>query len=173
MAEYDLDFACKLAEIANYVDGQNHWRHDARRATVYLARLSMEIAMKAMLELAGVPTPKIRARSHDLHKLLMDLGKCEVETKAASGTMEFVNAANVRSVVIDLGLAHVPIGEIIDAESQGISKYPHQIRYGSEVIDLDPGLVAEAALLLCKWAKAHWRSIRLSSAINMPAQTSE
>ena len=119
--------------------------------------------MKALLEKAGFPLQRIRARSHDLRGLLKDLGDCEVEVEVAPGVRKWCPASRVRAAVIDLELVHVPIGEIIDAEDQGTSKYPNQIRYGETVVDFNPGLVASMAVVLAKWAKVHWHSIRVTT----------
>lgn len=161
MAEYDIDFAAKLALVATEVDEKDPWAYDARRVTVYLGRLSAEISMKALLEKAGVPVSSIRAHSHDLRGLLSDLSKCEVEVEVAPGVKQWCSASCVRAAVIDLGLVHVPIGELIDAEDPRISKYPNEIRYGESVVDFSPGLVSDMAAVLASWAKSHWNTIRL------------
>jgi hypothetical protein len=161
MAEYDIAFATKLAAVADEVDEKDPWAYDARRVTVYLSRLSAEITLKALLEKAGVPVPRIRDRSHDLRGLLKDLGGCEVQVEIAPGVYEWCSASRgIRTAVIDLGMVRLPIGEIIDAEDQGASKYPDQIRYGEAVIDFNPGLVASMAIVLAEWAKFHWNTIR-------------
>lgn len=79
MAEYDLSFAQKLAEIADKVDEEEGLIYTSRRAVVYLSRLSAELSLKGLLEAAGIPVRRIRARNHSLSKLLEDLGGCEVE----------------------------------------------------------------------------------------------
>lgn len=162
MPEYDRDFAAKLAEVADQTDQQDHWGYDARRVVIYLSRLSAEITMKALLEKAGVPLPQIRVRNHDLRALLGDLDRCEVQVEAPIGCKQWVSASCVRNVNIDLGLAHVPIGPLIDGDGEKISRYPNQIRYGEYLIDFDPGLVAQMAILLSKWAKENWETIRCS-----------
>lgn len=130
MAEYDLGFASKLAEIAADVDEKQGRNYDARRAIAYLSRLSFEITLKSLLEQAGVPIAEIRARSHNLRQLLADLSACEVEVEIAPGTKAWTSAARLRAVSIDLGFFQIPIGELITAEDQGASQYPNQIRYG-------------------------------------------
>jgi hypothetical protein len=161
MAEYDIEFAAKLAAVAIEVDEKDPWAYDARRVTVYLSRLSAEITMKALLERAGFPLQRIRARSHDLRGLLNDLGECEVEVEIAPSVRRWCSASRVRAAIVDLDFVHIPIGAIIDAEDEGASKYPNQIRYGETVIDFDPWLVASMATVLAKWAKIHWNSIRV------------
>jgi len=165
VAEYDLEFATKLAAIANEVDEKDPWAYDARRITVYLSRLSAEISLKALLEKAGFPLRRIRNRSHDLRGLLKDLGECEVEVEISPNVKRWCSASRVRAAVIDLELAHVPIGEIIDAEDQGASKYPNQIRYGETIVDFNPWLVSAMATVLAQWARTHWNTIRVSGKV--------
>ena len=119
--------------------------------------------MKALLEKAGFSLQRIRARSHDLRGLLKDLGECEVEVEITPGVKQCCSASRVRAAVIDLEVVHIPIGEIIDAEDQGASRSPAQIRYGQTVVDFSPGLVSAMATVLANWAKAHWNSIRISA----------
>jgi hypothetical protein len=52
MAEYDIAFAAKLAQVANELDEKEPHRYDAARVIVYLSRVSVEISMKALLERA-------------------------------------------------------------------------------------------------------------------------
>jgi hypothetical protein len=160
MPEYDIEFAAKLARVADQVDASDPWAYDAGRVTVYLSRLSAEIAMKALLENAGMPVQTIRSRSHDLRALLRDVGDCEIEVEVSAEAKRWVPASRVRAVSIDLGLAQIPIGTIIDAEDAGASRYPNEIRYGARVVDFKPSLVSATALLLAKWAKEHWNCIR-------------
>ena len=160
MAEYDINFAAKLATVADQVDEKDPWAHDARRVTLYLSRLSAELTLKALLEKAGMPISKIRKRSHDLRGLLKDISDCEVEVEVTPGTKRWVPGSRVRAVSIDLGLAHIPIGTLIDAEDQGASRYPNEIRYGDQVVDFKPSLVSAMAILLAGWARDHWNVIR-------------
>jgi len=161
MPEYDLAFAAKLAELANEVDEKTPWAYDARRVVIYLSRLSFEITLKALLEKAGKPLNEIRKRSHNLRQLLTDLDDCEVQIEVTPGTREWSSAACIRAVTIDLGLARVPIGDLIDAENRGVSKYPNQIRYGEAITEVDSTLLASAAILAAKWAKDNWRTIKM------------
>lgn len=160
MAEYDLQFAVKLAKVADEVDEKEPDAYAARRVTIYLGRLAIEIALKALLEKAGVSVERIRRRSHDLRGLLKDLGECEVEVEVAAGHMQWVSASRVRSESLDLGFAKMPIGVVIDAEDEGGSKYPNEIRYGATIVDFDPTFVSGAAISLTEWAQDHWDRIR-------------
>lgn len=160
MAEYDLNFASKLAEVANQVDENDPWAYDARRVTIYISRLSMELTLKALLEKAGFPINRIRTRSHNLRELLKDLGECEVEVHVTNNVKAWVPATRVRAITIDLGFVQIPIGTIIDAENQGTSCYPNEIRYGERIVDFEPSFVSSTAVLLANWAKQHWELIR-------------
>ena len=161
MAAYDLAFASKLAEVASEVESSEPYAYDARRVVAYLSRLSVEITLKALLEAAGRPVSEIRRRSHDLRGLLDDLSACEVEVEVAPGVKAWSSAARIRAAVVDLGLVHVPIGELICAEDQGASRYPNQIRYGETVIDMNPSLLASMAVVAANWARANIRTIRI------------
>ncbi len=161
MAEYDLDFAAKLADIADQVDEQDPWAHDARRVTIYLSRLSVEISLKALLENVGVPIKKIKSRSHNLRALLNDVGRCEVLAEVTKGEKSWVPASRVRAITLNLDFVEVTVGTLIDAEDQGASQYPNQIRYGNKVIDFEPSFVSEMAILLAIWARENFDDIRL------------
>ena len=161
MAEYDLAFAARLADVASEVQQKEPHAYDARRLVAYLSRLSVEITLKSLLERAGTPLKDIKARSHNLRALLSDLGECEVQVEVAPGILAWSSAARLRAVTVDLGLAQVPIGELIAAEDNGASQYPNQIRYGETVIDMHPTLLASMATLAASWAKEHWATIRL------------
>jgi hypothetical protein len=160
MPEYDLAFATKLAAVADQVDEKDPWANDARRVTIYLARLSAELTLKALLERAGVPVPEIHALRHNLRGLLTALGRCDVDVEISPGVRRWVPASRVRAVSIDLGAVQLPIGVLLDAEDQGASKYPNEIRYGAQVVDFQPNLVSAMANLLAAWADLHWDAIR-------------
>ncbi len=55
----------------------------------------------------------------------------------------------------------MPIGELIEAADERISKYPNEIRYGEEVVDFNPGILCEMPVVLCQWAKRHWNTIKI------------
>jgi len=160
--EYDIDFAAKLAQVAREVDESDPWAYDARRVTIYLSRLSAEIAMKALLERAGVTVNEIRKHRHNLPTLLKALDSCVVELKDESGNVSPASAgALIRAATIDFGIAHMPIGELIEAADERISKYPNEIRYGNVVRDFQPGILCEMPEVLCQWAKKHWGTIKV------------
>jgi hypothetical protein len=160
MPEYDLRFAAKLAEVADKVDEDDPWAYDARRVTVYLSRLSAEITLKALLEKAGFPVSHIKSRNHNLKHLLNDVSSCEVLEEVTKGKTLWVPASKVRTVCLDLGFMQLPIDTIICAEEKGTSRYPNEIRYGSNVVDFDPSFVSGMAISLAKWAEENFNYIR-------------
>lgn len=169
MPEYDISFAEKLASVAAEVEEKDPMAHNARRTAVYLGRLSVEISLKALLERAGFSVSRIRARSHDLRGLLSDLGECEIQIETATGEKQWCSASCVRTAVIDFGVGHVPIGELIEADHPNISTYPNEIRYGATVIDYNPILVSQMAVALVDWANSHWNTIRVATATLNPS----
>lgn len=160
MSEYSLTFARKLARIAALVAEDGIDDPDAKRTVLYLSLLSTEIALKAMLEKAGTPLPKIRSRSHNLAALLRDVGRCKITIQVFPGTKRRVPASRIRAYVLNYPPAQPTVGEIIDAESQGASTYPGAIRYGKLPRHYPPDLVAQMAIKVTAFAKKYWLSIR-------------
>jgi len=162
MAEYDIAFGERLAETARMVAGEGLVELDAQRTVLYLSLLSTEITLKAMLERAGKSVPEIRARSHRLADLLSDLGGlCEVEVEIAPGTKRHVPASRIRAIQLNHGGAQSTVGAVIDAESQGGSTYPNQVRYGEVLRHFPAEVVAQMAAEVSVFAREHWNSIRL------------
>lgn len=73
----------------------------------------------------------------------------------------WVPATRVRSVTLDFDFLDIPIGSLIDAKDDRISKYPNEIRYGESVVDFHPSMMSGMALALSKWAKEHSKTIRV------------
>lgn len=161
MAEYDIAFGEKLADVASFVIADGLTDLDARRTVLYLSLLSTEISLKAMLERAGRPVAEIKAHSHKLSDLLIDLGKCEVEVEVSPNRLMYVPATRLRSCTLMHGDAEVTVGAVIDAESLGASTYPNQIRYGDVLRHYPPDVVAQIAAKVVAFAHLHWQSIRI------------
>ena len=115
-----------------------------------------------MLEHAGKSVPKIRASSHRLTQLLSDLNKCEVEIEIAPGIRHYVPASRLRSCTIEYRDTQTTVGEVIDAESQGASTYPNQVRYGDVLRHFSPQVVAQMAFQIMTFAREHWSTLRLN-----------
>lgn len=158
MAEYDINFGRRLAETACQVALQGD-DMDTQRTVLYLSLLSIEISLKAMLEMA--PIHQIRSKSHSLSGLLAQLGKCQVEVEVVPGGKEFVPAVRVRSLCSRYGDTEVTVGQILEAEESGASKYPNNIRYGNVLVHYPATLVADVATVVSAYAKDHWGSIRV------------
>lgn len=157
MAEYDITFGEKLAEVANFVVADGLADLDAKRTVLYLSLLSTEISLKAMLEQAGKPV----AHTHKLADFLTELGKCKIEVEVTPNNRMFVPATRLRACTLRHGDVEVTVGTIIDAESQGASTYPNQIRYGDVLRHYPPDVVAQMATKVAAFARQHWQSIRV------------
>ena len=160
MPEYSIDFAAKLADIAQQIAVDPSDDIEGARSTVYLSRLSMEIALKALLERAGVAVPQIRGRSHNLRALLKDLSGFEVQSEVAAGVTSWVSASRLRAVTIQNGSRSTTVGTVVDAETQGASQYPNEIRYGPSLKDYPPAVVVACASSVVDWAQSNWAMIR-------------
>jgi len=161
MAEYDIAFGKRLAETAHMVAAEGLVELDAQRTVLYLSLLSTEITLKAMLERAGKPVSEIRARSHRLAELLSDLGQCEVEVEMTPGTKRYVPASRIRAIPLSHGGAQSTVGAVIDAESQGASTYPNQVRYSEVLRHFPAEVAAQMAAEVSAFAHEHWHSIRI------------
>lgn len=161
MPQYDIEFAQKLAEVANLVVTEGTESVDAQRTVLYLSLLSTEIALKAMLETAGKPVSEIRKRSHNLADLLADLGQCEIQVDVAGKTMT-VSASRLRSCTLQEGDTQITVGKVIDAEQDGASQYPNAVRYGDRLRHYPPAVVAQMAARVVEFAHKHWLNLRTS-----------
>lgn len=161
MAEYDIAFGERLAETARMVAGEGLSELDAQRTVLYLSLLSTEITLKAMLERAGMPVSAIRARSHRLAELLSGLGQCEMEVEIAPGARRYVSATRIRATPLNQGSAQSTVGAVIDAENQGASIYPNQVRYGEVLRHFPAEVVVQMATKVSVFAREHWQSVRI------------
>jgi hypothetical protein len=160
MAEYNLGLSEKLAETAELVVNDGIEDFDAAQTAIYLSLLSCEIALKALLEKAGQPVNEIRARSHNLSKLLEDLGRCEIEVEVANSRFMWVPASRLRAVTIDANYNNATVGTLLEAEAIGASRYPNQIRYGESFRHYPPEMIMKMAIKVVAWAKEYWDHIR-------------
>ena len=171
MAEYDIAFGERLAKTAGVVAADGLVQMDAQRTVIYLSLLSVEITLKALLERAGIPITEIRARSHRLAELLSDLGRCEVEVEIIPGIKYYDSASRLRACTLKDGAAESTVGNVIEAESQGASTYPNQVRYGDVLCHFSASVVAQMAERTSAFAREHWGSIRVKAhlLIKIPA----
>jgi len=117
--EYNIEFAEKLSEVAQWVAEEGLDDFSAQRTVLYLSLLSAEISMKALLERAGKPVSEIRGRSHRLAELLRDLGHCEVEVEIMPGKRHFVPATRLRGRPTLSDRSAPTVGDVLDAEKKG------------------------------------------------------
>lgn len=163
MAEYDLQLAEELAIVANSVAQTelSPTAHDRMR--LYLAMLSIELSLKAMLERAGVPIARIRARSHRIADLLTDVDQCTIEVTPVAGAVFRTTASRLRSIEISTPSERGTVGQLIEGLNGDVSIYPNQIRYGSYLRHHDASIVTDAARKIIAFARIHWLSIRAES----------
>lgn len=150
MPKYDINFAKNLAEVSIALVDQGLDTPDARRSVIYLSRLSMELSLKSLLEFAGKPIHEIKSRGHNLQALLADVESYEFETESPNGQRR--SGAEIRSLNIQYNVHQINMGTIIEAEKHGASKFPNEIRYGDNVQDVAPEILAPASLMLASWA---------------------
>ncbi len=162
MAEYNTGFSEKLIDAAHAVAAEGSMDIDAIRTVLYLSSLASEITLKALLEKAGMPVEKIKARGHNLSGLLIDLGKCQIQAEVTAGSRSWVSATRLRSKVVDNRYSDATVGKLLTGEERGASKYPNELRYGDHFEDYPPELKLGAAKTVLEWAKEHWEDIRLS-----------
>ena len=164
MTEYNLGFSKKLAETARLVadDGVNSF--DALQTVVYLSLLSCEISLKALLEQSGLPVKQIKSHWHDLNSLLRDVDRCEIEVDIANGHLMWVPASRIRAITIESDGAKSTVGKLLTGETQGASKYPNQIRYGSGFSSFPPDALVKTACAVVDFAERHWNTIRQPTA---------
>ncbi len=158
MNEYSLEFSEKLTDAAQFVVDDGLDSLDAKRTVLYLSQLSCEIALKALLERAGVPVAKIKPRWHNLSELLQDLCACKVEEQIGS-ELRWILATSIRAQTVDQRFMNT-VGSILEAEAQGASKYPNEVRYGYSLNQYPPELWLKTTKTIIVWARKRWDSIR-------------
>lgn len=163
MAEYDIAFARKFAEVAQHWSARGLSTLEDRRVVAYNSRLSMELSIKAFLERAGVPISKIRGYSHRLEDLLAEVDNCEVQEEIAPGVTQWVRGSRLRSVTVNVHGVGVPVGMVLEGEKHGASRYPNELRYGVEPKDFPPEALAAAAEAIAQWVMDHWDDARRKS----------
>ena len=164
MSEYNLGFSKKLAETARVVADDGADSFDAIQTIVYLSLLSCEIAIKALLEKSGLPMNKIKSHWHNLEALLREVSRCEVEVDITAGHLKWVPAVRISSIPVMSEGAESTVGKILSGETQGASKYPNQIRYGSGFLSFPPDALVKTAYAVVDFAEKHWDTIRQTRA---------
>ena len=163
MTVFSRDLAHHLIDASTHLVNTGNFTYERRRASAYLSLLACELVIKALLEKAGFSVKDIKKASHDLHKLSGLLGQCEVNVPAClNGPSVWGPASRFRAIVIKIDDRETTVGQVLDAEKQGASRYPQEIRYGgSQLTHFDPEALLNAALKLECFANQHWDTIRL------------
>ena len=158
MATYDIEFSDTLISAALSVNTTYSDSFNAIRAITYLTSLSIEIALKSLLEQAGVPISTIKSRSHNFEKLMEDICHCEMESDTGNGNTIWRSASILRALVISEGESTISLwGLLCDNDA---SKYPNAIRYGEEITCYSPSTMIQASSLLVSTIKIHNGRIR-------------
>ena len=157
--EYSLNFAKELVSSASSLKGTGHIIEERKRVLLYLSLLSIEITLKYLLEKAGLPIKVIRKRSHNIEGLLEDLCKCEIKTTIGAQS-RYVPASRIHIRIVNPMFGGATIGNLLQGESKGASKYPNEIRYGAIPKHYPPDLMLQCAETVINWAENEGQSIR-------------
>lgn len=160
MTAYNIALSEKLVSAAEAVLQDSEGDFDSSQAISYLSLLACEIAMKALLEQAGFQPKTIRNRSHNLSLLLKDFSDCEVPVLLTQEKTHWARATRIRGKSVQTGTLGT-VGKVLDGESSGASKYPNQIRYGTQYSHFAPEVLIETAKQIIAWGREHWDSIRI------------
>ena len=148
LPEYSLSQAADLAQLA--IDGLEKQANDGgvrARNCLYLAHLSIELALKAVLEQAGVPVNDIRRMSHNLLTLSKAVGGCSFTHALGQG-----RGVVIRDLRVTKNSEYLSFGYFVEATQwKSFSRYPGELRYGPGVTHFDPEVVAQLARELCSW----------------------
>lgn len=161
--EYSVDFAERLIEAAEALVRSNtpEAKNDAARTIVYLSRLSCEISIKAALESAGFTIKDLKNHSHNFKELLKDISHCRLEETPTEPARQASMLLAV-PVATTKNKSHVAVLLMSDEPS----RYPNEIRYGSQVKDFCPLLLLDCARVVAKWVRQHSHRIRIDPTMN-------
>ena len=159
--EYSLNFSTRLLEAGSSLKGSGNILEEADRAILYASLVSIEIALKYLLEKAGVPIKELRAKSHNIEALLREIDKCEI-LATIGGEEKYVPASGIRSRVVNPAFGGATIGSLLQGESKGASKYPNEVRYGPIPKHYLADLMLECAEKVINWAENEGQTIRVT-----------
>ncbi|MEX2500581.1 MAG: hypothetical protein WD397_17080 [Wenzhouxiangellaceae bacterium] len=158
--EYSIDFAERLIDAADSFFESPSDKNDAGRAVLYLSLLSCEISLKSLLESAGFTPDELKRRSHNLNGLLTDVCHCEIPDSRLGN---FNSAAGLLAVQPISEAPNATVGKVLDAERDGASRYPNEVRYGDLIKHYSAPHVLDCAKAVSKWVRANMDSIRKRS----------
>lgn len=151
MNEYNLEFAKKLIEAADFISIDLN-EIEAKRTVLYLSLLSCEISLKFVLDNAGYEISKIKSFNHRISQILDEItSKIELFREIAPGDKRWTPASIIRAKSINFGEAQSTVGAILTATET--SKYPNEIRYGDNLYHYPPSVMLDTAKKVNEWAK--------------------
>lgn len=158
MPEFSLEFANKLVQSAELLTEHTPDDFERRRTVLYQCLLASEIALKAILEKAGIPIKEIVGLSHRLDDLMRAIGDCEVPYRISDTDIRWIPATNINAKSFKVGESVMTVGQFLTVE--GASKYPTDVRYGDKVVHFPPDAAIKAAKTIVQWARDNWEDIR-------------
>ncbi len=156
MATYSIGFAREMSKASVLIVSAGLDSKDARRATLYIALVACELALKAALEKAGIEPSELKDRGHNLSQLLSLLSHCTIS--GFNGRR--VNASRIRSIVVDSAYGDATIGHLLEAEKYGASQFPNQIRYGDILKHFPAPTISCLSEKVVDWVNLHYDDIR-------------
>ncbi len=161
MPTYNLGFAKQMNRAAELMTSPGVNDFDEAQAIAYMNLVSIEVTLKAILEKAGWDVAYLRRRSHSLKGLLTDTCSTEILEEFSPSFSRYTSAARICSIkVTDANGAKGMVGEIINSESRGASKYPNELRYGDKFNHFSPTVLTSAAKAVIDFADKYWDSFR-------------
>lgn len=161
MSEYNSSFADVLFSCATDLENQGIGNVDAQRAILYLCLLASEVRLKAILEKANLPILDISKASHDFKKILMLFHKIEFEKEITPGVKKWFPGSEIRAITIDPNYSNATVGNVLDAEGQGASKYPSELRYGDKVRHYDTIILIGTYKAIAEFSCNNWANFRI------------
>lgn len=159
LPEFNIDFAQQMSDASKIILENNTIQNEADRAAIYTSLVACEIALKVALEYAGKPLTGI-PKTHDVSKLLGLLCSCTVLAEVTQGKLTRVPASRVRGEVADRNYNNATIGNLLEAEKYGASKFPNEIRYGDTLKHYPAKVIQKLSSKLIAWVKLHADNIQ-------------
>lgn len=166
VSEYSLDQAADLAQIAVGAIAEAPDCGYRNRNTLYLSLLSIELALKAALEKAGMPASEIRQMNHrlyELHRVFVD--RCSYQyLLGVDKPPQVGRGAALLDIVVTINGEYLTFGRLMHGTTwESFATYPAQLRYGDGDQDHFPAeVVAQMAAKLCEWLGKRFGTLSLN-----------
>jgi|GEM_PF-1234057 len=149
---YSLEFGERLIDAADSLATEKNTSDEVGRAVLYLSLLSCEISLKALLEKAGFSVKELKSLSHNLSGLAKKICLCELKDTGI-GCSKNYSASRLLSKEVIINTSNGTVGTLLNAENDGASKYPNEIRYGELIRHFQPLEMLACAKVVSVWAK--------------------